>query len=232
MKTTTHEGEMNGVMRQRKHEKIQGCRLNGRFGEPDLFCVRVYYCVKCLIHPGLRTVAGCPMYEINLLKLNQHLVDICVISCWLIMLSLVQLEITLNIWVTSQCWLTFLFTLFLSLPIFPSLSLCPACCPSADYVYFENSSSNPLLIRRIEELNKVSVCMCVCVRLRATRIRQLHVNFQTNLQTHSSSSLPQLCTETHIWLVKQSKGEILVPYNVLSLYHLFDHNCEAKDKYI
>lgn len=34
-------------------------------------------------------------------------------------------------------------------------------CPSADYVYFENSSSNPLLIRRIEELNKVSVCMSV-----------------------------------------------------------------------
>lgn len=29
----------------------------------------------------------------------------------------------------------------------------------ADYVYFENSSSNPYLIRRIEELNKVS---CVC----------------------------------------------------------------------
>jgi hypothetical protein len=26
----------------------------------------------------------------------------------------------------------------------------------ADYVYFENSSSNPYLIRRIEELNKVS----------------------------------------------------------------------------
>lgn len=25
----------------------------------------------------------------------------------------------------------------------------------ADYVYFENSSSNPYLIRRIEELNKV-----------------------------------------------------------------------------
>lgn len=35
----------------------------------------------------------------------------------------------------------------------------PPRCPSADYVYFENSSSNPLLIRRIEELNKVSVCM-------------------------------------------------------------------------
>lgn len=34
----------------------------------------------------------------------------------------------------------------------------------ADYVYFENSSSNPYLIRRIEELNKVAcahVC-CVC----------------------------------------------------------------------
>lgn len=27
---------------------------------------------------------------------------------------------------------------------------------SADYVYFENSSSNPYLVRRIEELNKVS----------------------------------------------------------------------------
>jgi len=27
---------------------------------------------------------------------------------------------------------------------------------TADYVYFENSSSNPYLIRRIEELNKVS----------------------------------------------------------------------------
>lgn len=26
----------------------------------------------------------------------------------------------------------------------------------ADYVYFENSSSNPYLIRRIEELNKVA----------------------------------------------------------------------------
>lgn len=32
---------------------------------------------------------------------------------------------------------------------FPPLSL------SLDYVYFENSSSNPYLIRRIEELNKV-----------------------------------------------------------------------------
>uniref|UniRef100_A0A3B3CGM4 Metastasis associated 1 n=1 Tax=Oryzias melastigma TaxID=30732 RepID=A0A3B3CGM4_ORYME len=29
-------------------------------------------------------------------------------------------------------------------------------CSSADYVYFENSSSNPLLIRRIEELNKTA----------------------------------------------------------------------------
>lgn len=28
--------------------------------------------------------------------------------------------------------------------------------PFADYVYFENSSSNPYLIRRIEELNKVA----------------------------------------------------------------------------
>lgn len=27
----------------------------------------------------------------------------------------------------------------------------------ADYVYFENSSSNPYLIRRIEELNKVQI---------------------------------------------------------------------------
>jgi hypothetical protein len=27
----------------------------------------------------------------------------------------------------------------------------------ADYVYFENSSSNPYLIRRIEELNKVAL---------------------------------------------------------------------------
>jgi len=42
---------------------------------------------------------------------------------------------------TSKCRLTFLF---FSPPLF------------ADYVYFENSSSNPLLIRRIEELNKVS----------------------------------------------------------------------------
>uniref|UniRef100_A0A674PNZ1 Metastasis associated 1 n=1 Tax=Takifugu rubripes TaxID=31033 RepID=A0A674PNZ1_TAKRU len=32
----------------------------------------------------------------------------------------------------------------------------PPRCPSADYVYFENSSSNPLLIRRIEELNKTA----------------------------------------------------------------------------
>lgn len=45
---------------------------------------------------------------------------------------------------------------FLLLVPFPP---CPPRCPSADYVYFENSSSNPLLIRRIEELNKVSVCM-------------------------------------------------------------------------
>lgn len=61
---------------------------------------------------------------------------------------------------------------------------CPTdcvCVSSADYVYFENSSSNPYLIRRIEELNKVcnsawwclgrgvevSVCIafCVCVSL-------------------------------------------------------------------
>lgn len=28
----------------------------------------------------------------------------------------------------------------------------------ADYVFFENSSSNPYLIRRIEELNKVLTC--------------------------------------------------------------------------
>lgn len=28
--------------------------------------------------------------------------------------------------------------------------------PPTDYVYFENSSSNPYLVRRIEELNKVS----------------------------------------------------------------------------
>lgn len=43
----------------------------------------------------------------------------------------------------------------------------------ADYVYFENSSSNPYLIRRIEELNKVArawagararVWAWVCVR--------------------------------------------------------------------
>lgn len=27
----------------------------------------------------------------------------------------------------------------------------------SDYVYFENSSSNPYLIRRIEELNKVNI---------------------------------------------------------------------------
>ena len=47
----------------------------------------------------------------------------------------------------------------------------------ADYVFFENSSSNPYLIRRIEELNKVrkrggggmqiscmaDCCLCVCV---------------------------------------------------------------------
>lgn len=31
----------------------------------------------------------------------------------------------------------------------------------ADYVFFENSSSNPYLIRRIEELNKVLLCFCV-----------------------------------------------------------------------
>lgn len=30
----------------------------------------------------------------------------------------------------------------------------PFCCVT-DYVFFENSSSNPYLIRRIEELNKV-----------------------------------------------------------------------------
>lgn len=41
-------------------------------------------------------------------------------------------------------------------------------CLFADYVYFENSSSNPYLIRRIEELNKVTrvggrVCSCVGV---------------------------------------------------------------------
>lgn len=30
--------------------------------------------------------------------------------------------------------------------------------PVADYVFFENSSSNPYLIRRIEELNKVLMC--------------------------------------------------------------------------
>lgn len=31
----------------------------------------------------------------------------------------------------------------------------------ADYVFFENSSSNPYLIRRIEELNKVLRCLCL-----------------------------------------------------------------------
>lgn len=31
----------------------------------------------------------------------------------------------------------------------------------ADYVFFENSSSNPYLIRRIEELNKVLKCLGV-----------------------------------------------------------------------
>lgn len=33
--------------------------------------------------------------------------------------------------------------------------------PFADYVYFENSSSNPYLIRRIEELNKVACAACL-----------------------------------------------------------------------
>lgn len=36
-----------------------------------------------------------------------------------------------------------------------TLTYCP---PIADYVFFENSSSNPYLIRRIEELNKVFRC--------------------------------------------------------------------------
>lgn len=31
----------------------------------------------------------------------------------------------------------------------------------ADYVYFENSSSNPYLVRRIEELNKVRAMLAV-----------------------------------------------------------------------
>lgn len=35
---------------------------------------------------------------------------------------------------------------------------------SSDYVYFENSSSNPYLIRRIEELNKVGGCCWVLGR--------------------------------------------------------------------
>jgi hypothetical protein len=38
----------------------------------------------------------------------------------------------------------------------------------ADYVYFENSSSNPYLIRRIEELNKVRAQHC-CLHLPAPR---------------------------------------------------------------
>lgn len=33
---------------------------------------------------------------------------------------------------------------------------------SSDYVYFENSSSNPYLIRRIEELNKVGRSTLCC----------------------------------------------------------------------
>jgi len=39
---------------------------------------------------------------------------------------------------------------------------------STDYVFFENSSSNPYLIRRIEELNKVSDKR-MCVLLKANR---------------------------------------------------------------
>lgn len=35
-----------------------------------------------------------------------------------------------------------------------------------DYVYFENSSSNPYLIRRIEELNKVYTCVFLILILK------------------------------------------------------------------
>lgn len=38
-------------------------------------------------------------------------------------------------------------------------------CFFSDYVFFENSSSNPYLIRRIEELNKVKKNTCVYVCL-------------------------------------------------------------------
>lgn len=50
-------------------------------------CEGVLVCQR-LIHSDLPTTAGSPVYEINLLKLNQHLLDICVvISCCLTMLS-------------------------------------------------------------------------------------------------------------------------------------------------
>ncbi|XP_015422218.1 PREDICTED: metastasis-associated protein MTA1, partial [Myotis davidii] len=49
----------------------------------------------------------------------------------------------------------------------------------ADYVYFENSSSNPYLIRRIEELNKVvcahvHVVCCVCASPQFHAMDTLH----------------------------------------------------------
>lgn len=175
-------GGMNGVIRQRQHEEIQGCRLNGRFGEPGLLDVCEGVLVRQrLIHSDLPTTAGSPVYEINLLKLNQHLVDICVvISCWLTMLS--QHSPTGN---HPEHLGDLAMLTDISLCCFPFSShspLCPSRCPSADYVYFENSSSNPLLIRRIEELNKVSVCVWGRIRILecSTDLSAVHQNKPTN----------------------------------------------------
>lgn len=65
----------------------------------------------------------------------------------------------LNIPVVSLFHLIFFFTWF------HSITVISMCCFVADYVFFENSSSNPYLIRRIEELNKVIMrCFChLCV---------------------------------------------------------------------
>lgn len=65
-----------------------------------------------------------------------------------------QERIAMHLRINADWHVSFYFPIPLSLP--------PSHCSSADYVYFENSSSNPLLIRRIEELNKVSVCVCAC----------------------------------------------------------------------
>ena len=62
----------------------------------------------------------------------------------------------MNLLSTSDQWLHACTVWAVSFVTNVSLLMCEYCLAHLDYVYFEGSPTDPFLIRRIEELNKVS----------------------------------------------------------------------------